>query len=208
MKIFETEILIIGGGPAGSTASLYLSQLGFNIILIEKKSFPRETLCGEFLSTEVVRILNQLNIFNDFIALKPNKIDSFRAIDDSGIELKTELGFDAYAIKRSAFDSLLLEKAKHSDVKVIQPAEVISTIKTGLDFVSKVKEDSGQIIQIKSKLVIAAYGKQNILDKNFGRDFINKKSNLNGVKFHIPIELLESVFKNEIRIYVDEELYC
>src|SRR5574338_206608 len=99
-----TDILIIGGGPAGSTTALYLSQLGFDITVIEKKIFPRETLCGEFLSKEVTDILNELNLFNDFLSLKPNKLISFFAVNDSGIELKSKLSFDAYAMKRSIFD--------------------------------------------------------------------------------------------------------
>lgn len=208
MIVQSTDILIIGGGPAGSTTALFLSKLGFDITLIEKKVFPREVLCGEFLSKEVTDVLKELNIFDDFISLNPNKINSFRAIDESGIELKSNLNFDAYAMKRSVFDSLLLEKAKAKNLKVVQPAEVISSVKSNSDFVSEIEDGSGQILHIKSKLVIAAYGKQNILDKKLHRDFVNKKSNLNGVKFHLPVDLLKSSFKNEIRIYTDDELYC
>ena len=204
----ETDILIIGGGPAGSTTALFLSQLGFNITIIEKKTFPRETLCGEFLSKEVTDILKVLNVFDDFISLNPNKLESFRAVDKSGIELKSKLNFEAYAMKRSVFDSFLLEKAKSRNVNVIQPAEVISTKKNNSEFLSEIKDSLGQIVQIKSQLVIAAYGKQNVLDKKLQRDFVTKKSNLNGIKFHLPVNLLKSSFRDEIRIYTNEELYC
>ena len=208
MTELNTDILIIGGGPAGSTTALYLSELGLNITLIEKKIFPREVLCGEFLSKEVTDILKELNIFNDFLSLNPNKLNSFRAVDESGIELNSNLNFDAYALKRSVFDLFLLNKARDKNVKVMQPAEVISTITSNCEFISVIEENNGNKLQIKSKLVIAAYGKQNILDKKFDRDFVNKKSNLNGVKFHLPTNLLDKQFEDEIRIYTDEELYC
>ncbi|HCY74976.1 MAG TPA: hypothetical protein DHV28_03575 [Ignavibacteriales bacterium] len=208
MTELTTDILIIGGGPAGSTTALYLSELGLNIILIEKKIFPREVLCGEFLSKEVTDVLKELNIFNDFLSLNPNKLNSFRAIDESGIELKSDLNFDAYALKRSVFDLFLLNKARSKNVKIIQPAEVISTTRYNREFMSVIEEHNGNKLQIKSRLVIAAYGKQNILDKKLGRDFVNKKSNLNGVKFHLPTNLLEKRFDDEIRIYTDKELYC
>lgn len=208
MNEYQTDILIVGGGPAGSTTALYLSQLGFDITLIEKKKFPRETLCGEFLSKEVTDVLKELNIFNDFISLKPNKLTSFRAVDESGIELKSELSFDAYAMKRSIFDSFLLEKAKARNVKVIQPAEVLSITKSRSGFISDIVDDFNKKYKISSRLVIAAYGKQNILDKKLERNFINKKSNLNGVKFHLPLKLLKNSFSKEIRIYTDDELYC
>ena len=145
---------------------------------------------------------------NDFLSLKPNKLKSFRAVDDSGIEIKSDLNFDAYAMKRSIFDALLLETAKTRKVNIIQPAEVISTLKSNSNFISEIEDGSGKKLQIKSKLVIAAYGKQNILDKKLKRDFVTKKSNLNGVKFHLPINLLKNSFSDEIRIYTDKELYC
>lgn len=208
MSKLSTDILIIGGGPAGSTVALYLSQLGFDITIVEKKIFPREVLCGEFLSKEVTDVLNELNIFDDFLSLKPNKLKSFRAIDDSGIELKSDLNFDAYSMKRSIFDSFLLEKAKSRNVKVIQPAEVISLTKDNSCFISEIIEGTDNKLQIDAKLIIAAYGKQNILDKKLERGFVNTKSNLNGVKFHLPINLLNDAFSDEIRIYTDEELYC
>ena len=204
----STDILIIGGGPAGSTTALYLAQLGFEITLIEKKIFPRETLCGEFLSKEVTDILRELNLFNDFLLLKQNQLKSFRAVDDTGIELKSKLSFDAYAMKRSIFDSFLIEKAKERKVNIIQPAEVISITNSDTGFVSEVEDNSNQTINFSSKMVIAGYGKQNILDKKYRRDFVNKKSNLNGVKFHLPINLLKNSFNDEIRIYTIDGLYC
>lgn len=208
MSEFSTDILIVGGGPAGSTVALYLSKLGFDIAIVEKKVFPREVLCGEFLSKEVTDVLKDLNIFDDFLSLKPNKLKSFRAIDDSGIELKSDLNFDAYPMKRSVFDSFLLEKAKSRNVKVIQPAEVISITKNNSGFISEIIEGADNKLQINAKLIIAAYGKQNILDKKLERGFVNTKSNLNGVKFHLPINLLNDAFSDEIRIYTDEEIYC
>jgi menaquinone-9 beta-reductase len=204
----ETDILVIGGGPAGSTTALYLSKLGYDITLIEKKKFPRETLCGEFLSKEITDILKELNIFQEFISLKPNQIKSFRAVNDSATELHSDLNFEAYAMKRSVFDSLLLENAKKQNVNIIQPAIVRSVSKINSGFVSEVENESGEVIQVKSKLVIAAYGKQNSLDKKLERSFINKKSFLNGIKFHLPIELLKEKFSDEIRIYIDEGIYC
>jgi menaquinone-9 beta-reductase len=204
----ETDILVIGGGPAGSTTALYLSRLGYDITLIEKKKFPRETLCGEFLSKEVTDILKELNIFKEFVSLKPNQIKSFRAVNDSATELHSDLNFEAYAMKRSVFDSLLLENAKKQNVNIIQPAIVRSVSKINSGFVSEVENESGEVIQVKSKLVIAAYGKQNSLDKKLERSFINKKSFLNGIKFHLPIELLKEKFSDEIRIYIDEGIYC
>jgi hypothetical protein len=79
------------------------------LLLSKRKNFQGKRLCGEFLSKEVTDILKELNIFQEFISLKPNQLKSFRAVNDSGTELHSALNFDAYAMKRSVFDSLLLE---------------------------------------------------------------------------------------------------
>jgi menaquinone-9 beta-reductase len=208
VKKLETQILIIGGGPAGSTTALYLSRLGYKIILVEKKVFPRETLCGEFLSKEVTDVLKELNIFDDFINLKPTRINSFKAVDSSGIEVRCDINFEAFALKRSVFDTFLLEKARSRMINIIQPAEVVTVLKNNSDFISEVKINSRETVTINSKLVIAAYGKQNIMDKRMQREFVKEKSNLNGVKFHLPVSLLNNISTNEIIIYTDRGFYC
>lgn len=204
----ETDIVIIGGGPGGATTALYLAKLGFDVTLIEKKKFPRETLCGEFLSKEVTDVLKELNIFSDFLSLNPNKLKKFVAVDESGIKLRSDLSFDAYAMKRSLFDLFLLEKAKAEKVTILQPYEATNIIKSKSHYISEITDTNGKKDNIFSKLVIAAYGKQNSLDKKLGRSFINKKSFLNGVKFHLPVGLLKEKFADEIRIYTDDGLYC
>jgi flavin-dependent dehydrogenase len=83
MKAIEYDIAIIGGGPAGSAAGLYLSSAGFNTCLIERKKFPREVLCGEFLSGEVSLLLKELNLFEKFLSLNPVKISRFNGLENN-----------------------------------------------------------------------------------------------------------------------------
>ena len=101
----QHEITIIGGGPSGSTAAIYLAEFGFDVCLIEKKNFPREILCGEFLSREIVNNLKELSLFSNFLNLKPNPISSFAMYDDKN-EISTQFDFQAFGLKRSAFDNL------------------------------------------------------------------------------------------------------
>lgn len=208
MKPLETDILIIGGGPSGSTAALFLSNSGCHITLVEKKKFPRETLCGEFLSGEVSAALKELNLYRKFRSLNPNRINRFKAINKNGIELNSELDFEAYGMKRSVFDELLLNSAIGKNVNIIQPGEVLSAAKTSSGFSTEVILSSDETLKINSKLLIGAYGKQNILDKKLNRNFVNDKSQLNGVKFHLPVNMLNEFHAEEIRIYFDEGFYC
>ena len=132
------DVAIIGGGPAGSIAAIYLSRFGLEVCLIEKKKFPRDVLCGEFLSQEVTALLKDLKLFDEFLELSPVLISRFKSVNESGTEIRSNLSFPAYAVKRSYFDNFLLNEAINSGVKVYQPAEA--------DFIGR--EDNKFLVEI------------------------------------------------------------
>ena len=202
------DVIIIGGGPAGSMAALYLSKYGFNTCIIEKKKFPREVLCGEFLSGEVSKTLKELNLFESFLSENPVKISQIKIINEKGTEISSEFDFSAYALKRSLFDHFLLKSAVNSGVKVYQPAEAKIIKRDGDNFLVEIKVSDDQEIIINSDYVIAAYGKQNILDKKLNRSFVGPKTELHAIKFHIPNTCISNFPLDEIRIYTGERIYC
>lgn len=202
------EIAIIGAGPAGSTAAILLVQFGFDVCLIEKKTFPRDVLCGEFLSKEIIANLKELNLFNDFLNLKPNPINSFKIIDDSGVEVSTSLNFTAYGLKRSSFDNFLLMSAKDRGVKVYQPCEVIQISKDYNGYNIELKTRISQAQKINAQYIIAGYGKRNYLDAKLNRKFVGCKSQLNGVKYHISKRMLKNFDNDQIQIYTSNGIYC
>ena len=201
------EIAIIGGGPSGSTAATYLANYGLDVCLIEKKVFPRDILCGEFLSREVAANLKELNLFEDFLALKPNPINSFAMFDDKK-EISAKLDFQAYGMKRSVFDNLLLMNAKVKGVTVYQPCEVSEIRKENGGYVLKLKTSNQAFEQITSHYVIAAYGKKNHLDTKLARNFIGYKSNLNGIKYHVQKKFLKNMSDDKIQIFIADGIYC
>ena len=58
-QIIETDIVIIGAGPAGCSASLYLAQFGIPHVVVEKEVYPRDKVCGDALSGKVVSQLKK-----------------------------------------------------------------------------------------------------------------------------------------------------
>ena len=201
------DIVIVGGGPAGTTAALYLFDLGFNVCLIEKKNFPRETLCGEFLSREVIDTLENFNLFDGFLKLNPNPITKFKFYNDNNSFIETKLKFPAYGIKRGIFDNFLLDAVKEKGITVFQPFEV-KEITHSKKFITLIVNNGQSSQKIFCDKVIAAYGKQNILDKKLNRDFTNHKSFLNGVKFHVDESLFNIFEKDTIQIFAANGIYC
>ena len=58
------DVVIVGGGPARTTAALYANRLGLNTIIVDKSIWPRDKICGDALSGKVVDILKDLNLIN------------------------------------------------------------------------------------------------------------------------------------------------
>ncbi len=202
----DFDVVIIGGGPAGSVAGINLAKSGVNTAIIERKSFPRETLCGEFLSSEVTSHLKELNLFEKFISLNPNKITCFRFITFNKI-FNANLPFEGYSIKRSLFDQFLLNEAKESGVKVFQPAEVKDVQRDGKDFTLQIKL-KGDLKNITGNFVVGAYGKSNILDKKLQRKFSHFHSGYTGIKFHLKKVLISDISDSTIYIFSGNNIYC
>jgi len=56
------DVIVVGAGPAGSTAASYLAQAGVDVLVLEKSAFPREKVCGDGLTPRAVRELTRLGI--------------------------------------------------------------------------------------------------------------------------------------------------
>lgn len=201
--------MIIGGGPAGSSAAISLAKSGMSVAVIEKRSFPRDVLCGEFLSHEVISALRSFGIFDDFLLLKPNRITHFRFIPENGTDAKHPLGFEGYALKRSLLDQLLLKKARSEGTIVVQPAEVVSMNRVKeLNMYEVLCKTSGGVETFIATHVIAAYGRQNIIDKSLQRPFASFRTGYSGIKYHVPKSMLNVVAAQEIQIYSSHGIYC
>ncbi len=119
------DLIIIGGGPSGSSAGRRAGQLGLSTLLIEKEKFPRNKPCGGALSSHAVSFLD-FEIPEVMIERNISKVRvHFR---DRFVEGEKERTL-AFLISRKTFDNYLLEKTRetgtevHTDERVLDCAE-------------------------------------------------------------------------------------
>jgi len=105
------EVIICGGGPAGSACAWKLKQLGLDPLILDKQKFPRDKVCAGWISPGVIE-----NLKID-ISKYPHSITTFRKIYDHIYGLKLVSKTLQYAIRRYEFDHWLLNRA---GVKVVE----------------------------------------------------------------------------------------
>lgn len=173
----DADILIIGGGLAGLTAGIHLSQRHLRVILLEKQPYPQHKVCGEYLSNEVLPYLRQLGV--DVDEVHPSRIHRFLFSTVSGKKIESELPLGGFGASRYALDSLLYRQATRSGVDVRQ--EQVDSVQFEQD-VFRVCTSAGRTY--RATIVIGAYGKRSFLDKQLRRGFIQQESPWMGVKAH------------------------
>lgn len=173
----SNQIIIIGGGLAGLTAAIHLSKNGFGVTLIDKNSYPRHKVCGEYISNEVLSYLNWLDIAP--ADLNPTQIQKLHFSTKTGNTITADLPMGGFGISRYVFDSHLFNKTIAQNCTFIQ--ETVEEIDF-LEDVFTVTLSNRQTL--KSKIVIGAFGKRSNIDQKMQRDFIMKKSPWLAVKSH------------------------
>jgi menaquinone-9 beta-reductase len=109
------DAIVIGAGPAGSTAAYLLASEGFRVLILDKSSFPREKLCGGLLTWKTVNLLE--SIFRTTIdSLKSNRIIAFSSItyqvfSSAGTSFKSQLDYPFHFVQRTAYDAFWLKLA-------------------------------------------------------------------------------------------------
>jgi flavin-dependent dehydrogenase len=134
-EVSNSDVLVVGGGPAGCATAIRCAQLGLKVVLIESKPFPR-THPGETLHPGVEPLLKQLGVLEPVLAAgflrhkgnwvqweAGNEFVPFGE-DDSG----AWLGFQAW---RADFDAILLNRARGLGVEIIQPCHASSLVMDG-----------------------------------------------------------------------------
>ena len=72
---YDCDVLIVGGGPAGSSLAFYLAEKGIKTIVAESQKFPRDKICGDAVSAVALAELHKMGITNLEEFAKANQIN-------------------------------------------------------------------------------------------------------------------------------------
>ena len=130
-QVLRTEVLVVGGGPAGAAAGFWLARLGHDVTVIERKKFPREKTCGDGLTPRAVKELGDMGLSNQLSQF--HRYEGLRATaHGKALELKwpthpiyPQYG---YVVRRRELDMMVARNAQDAGAKLLEEHEAISPI--------------------------------------------------------------------------------
>lgn len=126
------DVIIAGGGPAGSSASIHLANRNVRVLLVEQKQFPRAKLCGEFISPECMGHFQRLGIAGKMMSSNPALLTETVFYSRAGHSLTLPSrwfgGDRALGLSRAVMDNNLLQRAREVGVVVQENANITEVI--------------------------------------------------------------------------------
>jgi len=157
----EVDVAIIGAGPAGSTLATLIASRGVNVALVDRDAFPRDKLCGEFLSYDALPIIELLGVdLGDAPHVQHCRVVSRHA------KYEFELPYAARGVSRMTLDEMLHQAAVRNGATPV--TETVTSLDT-----------------IKAKVIAGAWGRWGRFDTQLARGFVRDHAHRNfGFKRH------------------------
>lgn len=164
------DLLVIGGGPAGSSAAFWAAEHGLDVVFVERKSFPREKTCGDGLTPRAVKQLHDMGLASKLTGY--HRVDGLRAIAH---HRTIELAWPdhpiypnyGYVIRRAELDTFVAENAVARGAVLRSHTEALApVVRNGMLVAATVLDhDTGITEDITARYIIVADGS----NSRFGR---------------------------------------
>ena len=166
----ETDVLVIGAGPAGAAAGFWCASRGLDTVMLEKKHFPREKTCGDGLTPRAVKQLHDMGLgasleqFHRYDGLRATAHGKALELHWPSHPIYPQYG---YVVRRRELDQMVAFNAERAGATLLQGHEATTPILENGRLVGATvnDKDNERTFDVRAKYVIIADG----ANSRFGR---------------------------------------
>jgi flavin-dependent dehydrogenase len=171
------DVVVIGGGPAGSATALRLARAGHQVVLIDRARFPREKPCSEYMSPETVRQLDALGVLGTLDAAGGAALVGTAVSGPLGSRLVgnfaraggTPFRATGLGLPRRILDHVLVGAARDAGAEVLEGLTVHQLVRNGDGAVTGVvARDGDSSREIRARVVVGADGLASVVARRAG----------------------------------------
>jgi menaquinone-9 beta-reductase len=174
----DAHVVVVGAGPAGAAISILLAEHGLAVIVLDRARFPRDKMCGEYLSPEAGRVLDRLGVLKTLDGAGAVPLEGMRITAPDGTRLqgvyRTMGAFRPYrghalGVSRSVLDAVLVERVRALGVDFREGVRVTDIVRAGSDVAGvRAVDETGATVTVRAPLVIGADGRASVVAQRLG----------------------------------------
>jgi len=175
----EFDVIVVGGGPGGSTAAALTAKKGWKVLLLDKAKFPRDKTCGDAVSGKSLKVLRELNLVKEIERAPHAKITGVTFSNPKGTVVEipfperdsTGAEYAGYCCRRKVLDDILFRNAKREVAEareefavtdlIVEDGKVVGV--RGTELRTKAQRE------FRGKIVVGADGAASVVAKALGR---------------------------------------
>ena len=170
----DERVVIVGGGPAGSSLAFSLARNGVRVLVLDRARFPRPKPCAEYLSPQASRLLSSMNILDEVEHTGAAQLAGMQIRAPSGVRVVGEFagcsvkGFRdrGLSVRREILDAIVLRAARDAGAEVREATHVVDVLRDESGRARGVRTVDGH--DIPARFVVGADGLRSVVARRLG----------------------------------------
>jgi geranylgeranyl reductase family protein len=171
----DVEVAVVGGGPGGSAIATLLAEAGHDVVVFDRARFPRHKACSEYVNPAGFKILEDLGVAGNVMALGAHRMEAMLVHAPGGQRFLSnfdgvEAGRMAVGLSRYRLDHLLIQRAQEAGARISERSPVRRVlVENGI--VNGIEANIGGTTEtVRARLVVGADGHHSVVSRSLALD--------------------------------------